>query len=395
MKTRMKLIALIMALAMTLAVAGCGAQGDTSWAARLGEETLPAGVYVTYLMMGYQNADSALEGDYDQLLREKIDGQPVTTYIVDYAKKQSAQMLALRQRYQELNLSVDPDEQEYNNQYAAYLYQMNGDYYRVNQVTQEDIQYIYEANLMNMAIFQHLYGPGGENEVPVSQLQQEFEKSFTRSQFLVWSKKDAATQQPLTDEQLTAMRTEAQEYLERAKEEGQSFSDLVHELDQRRAKDAGEADDFDKAEEGAYDVFLKNGAGHYPPAYESYVQEAEENTIELMEDDDFIFIIYKLPVKEADEISGEYYRSQLLQELKYEEYLKSMEGWGDEVTPEFNNAALNAYTPKKLKMTYEQVQAALVDEAKTSSSAPDSSTPDSSSPGSSQEESSGSEEAKG
>lgn len=365
MKTRTKLIALMMAMALTLAVAGCGAKGDASWAAKLGEEVLPGGVYNTYLMMGYQSADSKLEGDYDQLLRQKIDGQPASDYIVNYAKQQVAQMLALRQKYRTLNLSIDQEELDYSNQYAAYLYQMNSDYYRVNQVVESDIQYVYEANLMNMAIFHHLYGAGGELEVPKAELQEAFEKNFTRSQFLVWSKRDSATQTELSQEEIAAMSTEAQAYLTRAQTEGQSFSDLVHELDLRRAKDAGE-DSFEKSEEAAYDVFLRNGAGHYPPSYESHVEEAAEGSIALLEDENFIFIIYKMPLKEADAKSVDYYQDQLLQELKYEEYLTTMEGWGGEVTPEFNSAALSTYTPKKLKMTYEQVQAALAAEGSSS-----------------------------
>ena len=372
MKRGTKLIALAMALTMLAAVTGCSNE-DVSWAAKLGDETLPGGVYATYLMMGYQDADNKLTGTYDNLLREKIDGQPVQDYIVEYAKDQAGRMLAMRQKYHELNLTMDESERSYAMSYAAYLYTSNADYYRVNKVTQEDVQYIYEANLMNLAIFDHTYGKGGEKEVPAAELQKNFEENYTRSQFLVWNKRDATTGAALPEEELTKLHTEAEGYLARALTEGQSFTDLIHELDLSRLEEGAEP--FEKSKEDEYDAFLKNGGGYYPAAYEEYVQGAAVNSIDLLEDDDYIYVIKKLPIGEASQEKTDYYLTEVLRDLKYAEFLEDMEDWGKTADVVYNSAALKAYTPKKLKMTYEQVQAALLDE-KASSPASDSSSAD-------------------
>ena len=85
MKIGKKALAAVLALALALA-AGCSSK-DTSWVARSGEDTIPAGVYLVELMMGYNEAASQLYGEGD-ILKSTIEDTPVPQYITDYAKKE-------------------------------------------------------------------------------------------------------------------------------------------------------------------------------------------------------------------------------------------------------------------------------------------------------------------
>ncbi|MEG1778320.1 MAG: hypothetical protein RR209_05010, partial [Angelakisella sp.] len=52
-----KITALVLAMMLALSATGCGASGkDKSWAVKLGDETVSAGVYVLNVMAGLNTA---------------------------------------------------------------------------------------------------------------------------------------------------------------------------------------------------------------------------------------------------------------------------------------------------------------------------------------------------
>ena len=83
MKLTKRMLALGLALMLVLA-AGCSAK-DTSWVVQSGEDTVPVGVYLVELMMGYNDAASQLPTAED-ILKESIGETPAPQYIADFAK---------------------------------------------------------------------------------------------------------------------------------------------------------------------------------------------------------------------------------------------------------------------------------------------------------------------
>lgn len=362
----MKRTALALILAMVLVVSGCSSNADVTWAAKLGEDTLPSGVYCAYLMMGYNDASSKITGEYDNLLREKVDDVSVPEYIVNYAKNETAKALAVREKFAALGEELAEADLKNAMDYASYVYRSAADYYRVNGVSETDIQYVYEGSLMSLKVFESIYGQGGEKEVPQEELMQEFQKNYTRSQYLLFPKIDTTTGAALSDEEVAKAKEQADEYLERAQAEGQSFTDLIHELELSRLTEDQEP--YEKFDEPYYDAYLENATGYFPEAYEAAVLTGAEGSIQKVEDDQYVYIIKKLPIAEADQEAVDYYLSRILQNLKYDEFVTTMDEWGSRTDIVYNNDALKVYTPKNLKMTAAQVQAALLEEQSTSSS---------------------------
>ena len=127
MKIGKKALAAVLALALALA-AGCSSK-DTSWVARSGEDTIPAGVYLVELMMGYNEAASQLYGEGD-ILKSTIEDTPVPQYITDYAKKECANLLAIRKEFQSRGLSVGEEENQQAADYTDYLYSIGESFYQ-------------------------------------------------------------------------------------------------------------------------------------------------------------------------------------------------------------------------------------------------------------------------
>ena len=182
MKFSAKVLAVLMALILTLA--GCSG-GDTSWVAQAGEETITPGVYLVQLMMGYNEASSQKPTTED-IMKETIDGLPAAQYITDYAKNECAKLLVVHQEFAKRGLELTADDTEQANSYTEYLYQLGENFYQANGVAKESVQYINDTTMMSLAVFNSIYGEGGEKEVPRAELEKAMAEQYTRSQYILF-----------------------------------------------------------------------------------------------------------------------------------------------------------------------------------------------------------------
>ena len=363
MKMQTRMLALALALVLALAT-GCSQQ-DTSWVAQSGEDTLPVGVYMVELMMGYNDAAGQLAGSTD-ILKETIDGTPAAQYIADFAKAECAKLLAIRKEFADRGLTLTEEDTQQAVSYTDYLYGMGETFYNANGVAKESVQYINDTTMMSLELFNSIYGEGGEKAVPRADLEKEFASRYTRSQYVYFPKVDLTTGLPLSDEEIAASKEKAESYYKRA-QAGEKMPDLYYEV----AKEQNPETVGEKLEDSQYDIYLENNAGYFPPVFESTVTSAADNEVKMVEDEYYFYLIKKLPTLEGDPETIQGYLDGVLQSLKYDEYMETLTGWGQGMDIRYNNAALAAYTPAKLKMTQEQLG--------TASSGSESSAPESSS----------------
>lgn len=361
MKMQTRMLALALALVLAFA-AGCSQQ-DTSWVAQSGEDTLPVGVYMVELMMGYNDAAGQLASSTD-ILKETIDGTPAAQYIADFAKAECAKLLAIRKEFADRGLTLTEEDTQQAVSYTDYLYGMGETFYNANGVAKESVQYINDTTMMSLELFNSIYGEGGEKAVPRADLEKEFAGRYTRSQYVYFPKVDLATGLPLSDEEIAASKEKAESYYKRA-QAGEKMPDLYYEV----AKEQNPETVGEKLEDSQYDIYLENNAGYFPPVFESTVASAADNEVKMVEDEYYFYLIKKLPTLEGDPETIQGYLDGVLQSLKYDEYMETLTGWGQGMDIRYNNAALAAYTPAKLKMTQEQLDTA---SSGSESSAPES-----------------------
>lgn len=349
MNMREKFLALGLAVCLLLAsLAGCSKE-DTSWIAQSGEETVPVGVYMVEMMMGYNDAATQLPTGGD-ILKESIGEIPAAQYISDFAKAECAKLLAIRREYADRGLSLSAEEWDQSVSYTDYLYSMGESFYTANGVAKESVQYINDTTMMSLAIFNSIYGEGGEKEVPRADLEKEFKDTYTRSQYAYIPKIDLLTGEALGEEELAAAKEKAEACLERAKA-GEKLPDLYQEIMNELVPDSvGE-----RMEDSYYDIYLENNAWNFPVAYVNAVTSAADNEVKLADDDYCYYVIKRLPLMDGDPDATEEYISDILQNMKYDEYNDMITEWGQSLDVRYNTASLAAYTPSKLKMTAEQL----------------------------------------
>lgn len=67
-------VALLLAVAMCFSLAGCYDE-DLNWSAKYDDTELPAGAYIYYLSIAYNEAASKVSTE-DEVLKSEIDGTP-------------------------------------------------------------------------------------------------------------------------------------------------------------------------------------------------------------------------------------------------------------------------------------------------------------------------------
>lgn len=72
-------VALLLAVAMCFSLAGCYDE-DLNWSAKYDGTELPAGAYIYYLSIAYNEAASKVSTE-DEVLKSEIDGTPAETWI--------------------------------------------------------------------------------------------------------------------------------------------------------------------------------------------------------------------------------------------------------------------------------------------------------------------------
>lgn len=364
MKHLKKIAALLLAAVLVLAMAGCNsdpavdpATAEEVWAAKLGEEELPGGLYNMYLMAGYMEADATI-GQSDNLLKEKIDGVSAEEYIKNYADEAVRGILSVRAKFNELNLELTENEKIFAEYYAQYYYNYNNDYYVANGVKLENLVYMLESEYMIEAVFNAIYGEGGEREYPVEELRNKFENDYTRSLYIMFEKFDDEGN-TLDEAGVAELRKSAEGYLARA-EAGEDMIDL--DIEYYNASLAEGEEPYVRSEadgEQAEQYVVKENSG-YPDIYVETVFAMADNEIRMCEDDNYIFIIKRLPITETPENTRTSYLEAVLSGEKSEEFSALLEEWAAQAEPEYNEEALKIYRPEMIRATSEKIAAQLI-----------------------------------
>lgn len=349
-----KALAGFLAAAM-LSMAGCSGS-DTSWAYRSGEIAPPIGLYIFYLMDSAATAEEKYHeqhGDeenhehpaYKDLLKEPLpDGQTFEAFMLEDAAQSMREYVAVEQKFAEMGLSLSESERTYAAEAAASTWSGNQAYYEDNGIAESTLRLGYENGFKKQAVFTALYQSGGERAVSEEELRSAFEKDYAKVEYILFPK--AAVTGGDADD--AAIRAEAEGYLGRL-QNGENFYDLVFE--QLKAAAGDSADTVERPAEGSRSMIV--GESHRGTYYsDELVDSALAAPIGepvLAEDTTYYYILVRGDVLE-DATNFASFRNEVLLGLKGDEFEELVTSWASGVTLEANQAALNRYTPAKLKM---------------------------------------------
>ena len=349
MKILKRLAASLTVVALAFSLTAC----NTSWVAKSGEDTVSSGVYLFYLLNAYLNAQQQVSqsqtGATTDIFAQKIEDKEARQWMIDQALDDCQIHAAINKKFAELNLTLDDTDKETIESQAESFWETNSSILELNGIGKASYQEIYTNTVKQQKIFYKLYDKGGANEVKQADINDYFYKNYYRVKVASIPLVNTSTGEELPASDLQKAKAKLDDLLKRYNK-GEKADKLIVEYNKAQITESGGDPTLstDKVEETA---LSKTTSGFDSAFYDAIEKTANgkalctEGTIQNMKG---YFFIEKLDIK-GNATLVEQNRESILAEMKSDEFEKTIEQWGKDLKPEFNNAAVNRYKPEKLK----------------------------------------------
>lgn len=338
--------ALLLALLLTVSFTGCYSENNT-WAAKLGDTTLPIGGYIYFLSSAYADAADQVDSD-TKVMKAEIDGVPAKEWILDRAMDYVNRFFWVESEMERLGLEMtEADYEEASYLTTTYWSMVGGDTLVEDYgISRESFDLVYsQYNIKYLRIFEALYGEGGELEVPVSEIEDHYNSTYYNYEyFTVPMAKPDEKGNPveLTEDEIADLTDE----LEKVRTDIEKGKLTVEEAAQQYA-------DMYELENSSYVTEINNAYGmtmtYTPAEFPTKLSEMVTDDVIVFEADQYMVVLKKLQIEgTADERFAERANLvDLLIELKSSEYLELVDGGAAEMTGiTMNEKAVKKYQPK-------------------------------------------------
>ncbi len=246
-----KVIAGILAVTTCLTFAACGGS-DTDWIIKEADgTTIPAGIYLTYLVQALGEASLEVEDLETPPYEQTIDGIDGNQWVKDRALSLTKQYIATNEKFDELGMTLDETTLEDINYYIdsfwnglseeeAYMWYMYGllqaynwdgsalgEIHEKNGISYESYSATMITGEKSAALFNYYYDEGGIEEVSEEELLQACTSNYAAIKPIVLSFTDS-NGQAVSDEEKENLKNMAEDYKQRL-ENGENIDDLIDE----------------------------------------------------------------------------------------------------------------------------------------------------------------------
>lgn len=343
MKIVKKTLALALALILSLSLAACAGQ-NTTWAAKSGELTVPAGLYIERMITAYYGAVSQVDQEAKDPLKEQIDGVTVADKITEDAKKSVSQYLAVEKMFDEMGLSLTEEQQMNMSQVVDYYWSMLETAYLDNGISKDSYTKSIANDEKKSVIFQAIYGEGGTQEVPEAELKAKFVEDYAKIIIMPLNLKDSEGN-PLPEETLQKTRDLVDKYYNLAKEGG-DMEELLYEAKKESSSDP---DSVTKPEKGSSFSFLAKSSTTYDKEVVDQIFAAPIGEPVKIETQDNIYLVMRYQTDE-DPADFEARKTALLSIMKSDEFQAKLDEYAAGLEITWNDASIKRYTADKLKV---------------------------------------------
>ena len=375
MKLTKRILAILLAVVLSLGVVSCGE--GTNWIVKNEETTVPAGVYLAYLMNAYSEAVSQLEDSKADVFKTQIEGKDASTWIKETALQYVKRYVVVENLFSEMKLELTKEQVSYAQSYAQYIWSYYSEMYEQNGISYDSFYLTYLNGEKATAIFEAIYGEGGEKEVSKEDIEKYIAENVLRFKYISFDATDKDGNALKEGDELNAIKATADGYYERLKN-GEGIDALADEYNaslttSSQTTTSSEETTSSKEATSSEEVTSEEATS----SEETSSEEDEEadrnvavvdinntsltketiNTIsalaageQVMVKDTYQYLIVEgLNVLE-DEKTIEDYTSTARSELKGEEFEEYISTLAKDVEVELNQEAYDRYNPKKIKL---------------------------------------------
>ncbi len=193
-----KLTAAAAALTMMGSLAACGS--NTAYAMTIDGVEVPAGIYIYYSYVAYNDAintlteqNAELDTTDDELVKEQIiDGKDTLTWIQDEAINYCKEHVAVNAEFEKAGLELSADDLSYVDEYVEYVWGSQEDAYIKNGISEDSVYAIMEYTYKASELFMHYYEVDGVEGVTEDEVRQHYIDNTARVQYVRFDMVDGA-----------------------------------------------------------------------------------------------------------------------------------------------------------------------------------------------------------
>lgn len=344
-----KSIAGVLAAASILCFTSCK---DTSWVISAGEDSVPAGVYLGYLVDSYYLAAQQATDQTKDLFDQKIGEVDADDYIKASAIASAKTYIAINRLFNEYKLSFTDKEKEEMDAAIDSNWANLSALYEDNGCGKASFEKIMLSQYKQDKIFEYYYSEDGKDPVSEKDRKDFFKKNYAKIKYinvLYSSHYDkVSTSSDASDAQKKELKELAEKYLKRL-QDGESIDKLIDE----EAHAAGEEHDHKEGEEAESEpTFVQKDTSDDPDDFNKTLFETKFNTPAMTENSTYgyyVFVRY-----EMDENGKDYTErvDSVLSAMKSEDFAKIIEKAASDLKITENNSAIKRYKPQNIEFAY-------------------------------------------
>lgn len=353
MNTFKRVFAIILVLATMFTFVGCHKKNEV--AVTVDGVEFTSAYYMCALVFADSEARSEIDAkntDTDKEIdyySEKIDGKKYVDFVKDKALSELKKIAAYKIKCKEAKLELEDEEKESSDMYASYYWSSYG-YQQLlepNGVSEATYkQYMLDSGYSNL-YFEHLYGEGGEKEIPAKDVEKKLYDNFLVANVLEGSFAN------LEDAQKTELENKFNTYLKDLKEGKRTFEAIYKEYNQ--VKDEQEEHDHEGEEPNTHPmdeyatILGSKDTETYASDHYDTVKGMKIGEIKLvkLENDGGLAILIKKDIK-----ADPYYKKNLDITVRHligdEEFEKTIDEYVKTLKIEENKFATKQFKVKKI-----------------------------------------------
>lgn len=336
----------MLAAALCLSMTACG---DTSYAVKSGNITIPTGVYILSKIDAVSQAASHEDFDKEKenVLENVIEDQKIELWVDEKATERLKEFLYIEQKFAESGLTLSEEDKAAAKHTSESIWPFYKENYEKIGIAESSYTARIENSYKSSALFLQQYGKGGAEEIPEADLKAELKNNYATVQMISFGTKESDGT-AMTDANKQVVENEAKSYLERAKK----GEDIVTLINAKKEADATEESPANIDETADYKETVHNGdassSGVVSAELSKQVfEKAEIGTPALLSDDSGYYVVLRTASDTSDE-NFKAMNDQLRFDLKGDAYTDAVTAAAKEIDMELNPNVVSTFSAKKL-----------------------------------------------
>lgn len=342
-----RLLAGLMAVVLLFAATAC--HGDTTWVMKTENDTLPAGVYIAYLMDAYTEAQDRIDTTQD-IWGQTIDDISAEQWMINRAVERARQYIAVNIMFNELGMTLDTEANNVIKNQANTAWEQGQEAYETNGIAFSSVQKLAENNYKAEKLFNHFYEVDGVEPVSEETIQQYFYDNYAKIRYMSFSKTDVTTGEA---KDLDELNTQIDAYIARINS-GEDIDTIIDQYIAQTWQDYGMTEEYspDTSDESRNITLVnRNDTTSVRAGLIETTFEQTEYGVPYTDDSSSSFIYLAVRYDLTKDTTGLYEenRATVLYQLRGDEFEARLTEYASGVTIETNQEAVNRYSPRNLQ----------------------------------------------